>query len=166
MLVNYYIIFLGCGNGKYLWVNDKNLYNVGTDRCSNFLTICREKIPKSQTFAADSLKLPFRSGVFDSAISIAVVHHFSNAELRIKAIRELIRILSVNGTLLIYVWALENEGRTFTEQENFVPWHLQNTYEDDTKLETLGPEIYKEKNSTVYHRYYHMFKKDELEVSK
>jgi len=81
-----------------------------------------------------------------------------------KAIKEIIRILSVNGTFLIYVWALENEGRNFTEQENFVPWHLQNTYEDDSKkLETLGPEIFKEKNSTVYHRYYHMFKKDELE---
>jgi hypothetical protein len=81
----------------------------------------------------------------------------------LKAISELIRILSINGTLLIYVWALENEDRTFTEQENFVPWHLQNTYENDKQLDTLGPEIYKEKNSTVYHRYYHMFKKGELE---
>jgi len=58
MSILYLINVLGCGNGKYLWVNENNLYNVGTDRCANFLSICREKIPKSQTFSADSLKLP------------------------------------------------------------------------------------------------------------
>lgn len=156
---------VGCGNGKYLNVRDKEVYSIGTDRSFNLISICREKNTHNQVFAADSLKLPFRSGAFDSVISIAVVHHFSNADLRIHAISELIRILTVDGTLLIYVWAIEQDDKKFTEQDNFIPWHLQNNYEDNKQIETLGPEIIKEekKNSTVYHRYYHMFKQGELD---
>lgn len=33
---------VGCGNGKYLGLNDK-LWMVGTDRSENLLKICREK---------------------------------------------------------------------------------------------------------------------------
>lgn len=155
---------IGCGNGKYLNVNEK-IFTIGTDRSFNLISICREKNATNQIFVADSLKLPFRSAVFDSVISIAVVHHFSNVELRLKAISEIIRILKVNGTFLIYVWALEQDEKKFTQQDNFVPWHLQNNYENEQQIETLGPEIIKEekKNSTVYHRYYHMFIKGELE---
>ena len=156
---------IGCGNGKYLNVNDKTVFNIGTDRCFNLLQICRKKNEKNQVFAADSLKLPFRSGVFDTAISIAVVHHFSNVPLRLRAISEIIRIIAVGGKFLIYVWALEQEKK-FEQQDNFVPWHLQNNYQNENlQVTSLGPQIVKEekKNSTVYHRYYHMFKKDELE---
>jgi ubiquinone/menaquinone biosynthesis C-methylase UbiE len=94
-----------------------------------------------------------------------VVHHFSNVELSLKAINELIRVLKIDGTLLIYVWAMEQEEKKFTQQDNFVPWHLQDTYENENKLQTLGPQIIKEekKNATVYHRYYHVFVKGELE---
>lgn len=155
---------VGCGNGKYLNVND-NIFSFGTDRSFNLISICKEKSKNNQLFVADSLRLPIRSETFDSVISIAVVHHFSTVELRLKAIKELIRILRVKGTLLIYVWAMEQEEKKFTQQDNFVPWHLQDTYENDNKLTSLGPEIIKEekKNATVYHRYYHVFVKGELE---
>lgn len=155
---------VGCGNGKYLNVKDKDVYNIGTDRCLNLISICRDKNEQNQVFQADSLKLPFRSNCFERAISIAVVHHFSNNSLRLRAISEIIRILTIEGKFLIYVWALEQE-KNFKQQDNFVPWHLQKNYENNLQVKTLGPEIVKEekKNSTVYHRYYHMFRKDELE---
>jgi alkylated DNA repair protein alkB family protein 8 len=156
---------VGCGNGKYLNVSDKKIYTIGTDRSINLLSICRNKEVGNQVFAADSLKLPFRSNIFDSVISIAVIHHFSNPVLRKQAINELTRITRVDGKILIYVWALEQDEKKFENQDNFVPWHLQNTYETQQSIETLGPQIIKEdkKNSTVYHRYYHVFKKGELE---
>lgn len=34
-----------------------------------------------EVFASDCMRLPFRSGVFDAAISIAVLHHFSSEVL-------------------------------------------------------------------------------------
>lgn len=80
--------------------------------------------------AGDSLKLAFRNDSFDHAISIAVVHHFSTSELRIKALEELKRIVKVKGKILVYVWALEQEEKAFSEQDVFVPWNLHFKYEE------------------------------------
>ena len=161
-----YVLDVGCGNGKYLSVNE-NLNIFGTDRSGNLLSIAKEKNLNSQFFVADSLKLPVRSESFDAAISIAVIHHFSNELLRIQALREILRIVKKGGKILVYVWAMEQKEKKFTEQDNFVPWHLQKKYENETKVETLenGPSIMKDKkiDCTVYQRYYHVFYKGELE---
>ena len=161
-----YVLDIGCGNGKYLSVNE-NLITFGTDRSGNLLTIAKEKNINSQFFTADSLKLPVKSESFDAAISIAVIHHFSNELLRIQALKEIFRIVKKGGLVLVYVWAMEQKEKKFTEQDNFVPWHLQNKYENESKVSTLenGPNIMKDKkiDCTVYQRYYHVFYKGELE---
>jgi len=128
---------VGCGNGKYLSVNP-NLFAVGSDRSINLLEIAQEKNEKAQTFVADCLKLPIRSGIFDAAISIAVIHHLSSSGLRIQAIREMARILKPGGVALIYVWAFEQKGKQFASQDVFVPWHLHDCFEkgEKTKAET------------------------------
>ena len=139
----------------------------GVDRSGNLLSIAKDKNPNAQFIIADSLKLPIKSESFDAAISIAVIHHFSNELLRIKALKEIIRVIKKGGTILIYVWAMEQKEKKFTEQDNFVPWHLQNKYENETKVETLenGPSIIEDKkiDCTVYQRFYHVFYKNELE---
>ena len=161
-----YVLDIGCGNGKYLSVNE-NLKMFGTDRSGNLLSIAKEKNINSQFFVADSLKLPVKTESFDAAISIAVIHHFSNELLRIQALKEMFRIVKKGGNILVYVWAMEQKEKKFTEQDNFVPWHLQNKYENETKVETLqnGPNIMEDKkiDCTVYQRYYHVFYKGELE---
>ena len=163
---NSYVLDVGCGNGKYLSVNE-NLNMCGVDRSGNLLSIAKDKNPNAQFIIADSLKLPIKSESFDAAISIAVIHHFSNELLRIKALKEIIRVIKKGGTILIYVWAMEQKEKKFTEQDNFVPWHLQNKYENETKVETLenGPSIIEDKkiDCTVYQRFYHVFYKNELE---
>ena len=40
------------------------------------------------------------------------------------------RILKVGGQLLVYVWAYEQEEKKFQTQDVFVPWHLQDKYEE------------------------------------
>ena len=161
-----YVLDIGCGNGKYLSVNE-NLKMFGTDRSGNLLSIAKEKNINSQFFVADSLKLPIKRESFDAAISIAVIHHFSNELLRMQALKEMFRIVKKGGKILVYVWAMEQKEKKFTEQDNFVPWHLQNKYENETKVETLqnGPNIMEDKkiDCTVYQRYYHVFYKGELE---
>ena len=153
---NSFLLDVGCGNGKYLSINEK-LITFGTDRSGNLLSIAKEKNTNSQFFIADSLKLPVRSEFFDAVISIAVIHHFSNELLRIQALKEIIS----------YVWAMEQKEKKFTEQDNFVPWHLQKRFENETKVETLknGPNITEDNNINckVYQRYYHVFYKGELE---
>ena len=46
----------------------------------------------------------------------------------------------------------------------FVPWHLHFKYESDLEnIDHEGCEIDYEKRSVIYKRYYHVFKKGELE---
>ncbi|NXG79107.1 ALKB8 protein, partial [Baryphthengus martii] len=80
---------------------------VGCDRSKNLVDICGEK--NFQAFVCDALSVPICSGSCDACISIAVIHHFSTAERRLAAIRELARLLRPGGTALIYVWAMEQE---------------------------------------------------------
>lgn len=47
----------------------------------------------------------------DYVISVAVIHHFSTEERRLEAINELVRITKPGGTILIYVWAFEQQQK-------------------------------------------------------
>ncbi|KAG0360973.1 tRNA methyltransferase, has a role in tRNA modification [Mortierella sp. AD032] len=124
MPVGYVGADVGCGNGKYIGVNDK-LFIVGSDRSSNLISICGER--GHEAMVCDGLALPYRPQFFDFAISIAVIHHFISPERRVAAIEELLRIVRVGGRVLIFVWALEQTGkRDFDKdtQDVFVPWAL------------------------------------------
>ncbi|KAG0015382.1 tRNA methyltransferase, has a role in tRNA modification [Podila clonocystis] len=115
---------VGCGNGKYIGVNPK-LFMVGSDRSSNLISICGER--GHEAMVADGLALPYRSEFFDFAISIAVIHHFISPERRVAAIEEILRVVRVQGRILIFVWALEQTGkRDFDKdvQDVFVPWAM------------------------------------------
>ncbi|KAF9133821.1 tRNA methyltransferase, has a role in tRNA modification [Mortierella sp. 14UC] len=115
---------VGCGNGKYIGVNDK-LFMVGSDRSSNLISICGER--GHEAMVCDGLALPYRPQFFDFAISIAVIHHFISPERRKAAIEEILRIVRVGGRVLIFVWALEQTGKRDFDKETqdvFVPWAL------------------------------------------
>lgn len=160
------------------------MFNLGTDRSYNLLELCNQRDQDFQLFHCDSLKLPVRDNIFDSVISIAVIHHFSTKTLRLAAISEFHRILKVGGRVLIYVWAYEQENKVFKTQDVFVAWHLQDKYEEADQKGKESPEAQQQeeskessstssfietairaedKKATVYHRYYHVFKEGELE---
>jgi tRNA (uracil-5-)-methyltransferase TRM9 len=150
---------VGCGNGKYIGVNPRLIY-AGSDRSIGLAECCRTN--GHEVCVADNLRLPYRAGSFDAAISIAVVHHLSSEERRVEAVREILRILRPGGRMLMYNWAFEQTGRRkgFTEQDNLIPWHLQKAF----KKEPQGHgQVVKEKNCVVYKRFYHMFVEGESE---
>jgi ubiquinone/menaquinone biosynthesis C-methylase UbiE len=106
-----FVIDVGCGNGKNMLVN-KNINIMGCDVSESFVQICNNE-RNLNTFVCDNLKIPLRSNIFDYAISIAVIHHFTTRERRKKAIKEILRILKVGGKLMIYVWAFEQKLKVF-----------------------------------------------------
>ena len=86
------------------------------------------------------------------------------------AIKEILRVLRDEGEALIYVWALEQDEKIFQEQDIFVPWNLQYKFEDQKVLDNKQAYVEKqdvtineEKQAVVYKRYYHVFRKGELE---
>lgn len=103
------VIDAGCGNGKYLGLNPQCFF-VGCDLSSPLVSICSER--GSEVLLADTLHLPYRTGSFDAAISIAVLHHLSTEERRRKAVEELARVVAIGGNILITVWAVEQEDKT------------------------------------------------------
>jgi len=134
---------IGCGNGKNMKYKNTNAY--GCDASEELVKICQKADLNVKN--GDVTAIPFENNFFDHTICIAVIHHLSTNERRIKAIEELIRITKHGGTIMILVWALEQVERNkvrFTEADNFVDWK-------DLKT------------GKIHKRYYHVFAKGELE---
>lgn len=134
---------IGAGNGKNMKLRPDKF--AGCDMSDGLVNICKEN--KLNVVKGDILDIPFDADSFDNTICIAVIHHLSTIERRKKAISELLRITKPDGKIMVQVWALEQDGKTgkeFKEQENIVNWT------DKEKKE-------------IYGRYYHVFKKNELE---
>ncbi|XP_051965447.1 probable tRNA methyltransferase 9B isoform X2 [Xyrauchen texanus] len=111
---------VGCGNGKYLHINE-NIFKLGCDVCRPLVDSAWSQGHEVQL--CDGLRLPYRDGCFDAVLSIAVIHHMSTKERRIRAIKEMARTLRVGGQIMIYVWAMEQKRRKFEKQDVFIPWN-------------------------------------------
>ncbi|CAL7935142.1 unnamed protein product [Xylocopa violacea] len=171
------VLDVGCGNGKYLH-QQKHIFKIGCDRSYNLMKICRSK--NLEVLLSDCLYLPYKDNSLDAVICIAVIHHLSTHERRKQAIRELARILRLNGKCLIYVWAKEQEKdstRTAylrcnnAKKEENVSCTQQLTeygvslpiHENRTKFlsnDMLVP--WKRKGGGNFLRYYHVFEENEL----
>ena len=151
---------IGCGNGKYLMVNP-NVFIVGSDRSSNLVAIAAKHQPHT-ALVSDILDLPHPKGVFDFAISIAVVHHLSTLERRVQATVSIMQHLKSGGRALIFVWALEqgssrrgwNEN---DEQDVIVPWVTRGSKKNAANGGNGTSE------DKVFNRYYHLYAQGELE---
>ncbi|KAI1397800.1 S-adenosyl-L-methionine-dependent methyltransferase [Hypoxylon fuscum] len=180
---------VGCGNGKYLDVN-RDIVILGSDRSANLVRLARdlkvvgsaaESRGKSSAGAevvgvADGLELPFGgSRRVDFAICIAVLHHLSTRERRIEGVKALLDcVVPGAGKVLVYVWALEqgssrrgwDEGTA--DQDQLVPWVLRQNKKklkkEASREEDNGrsPDD-KDTGDTTYQRYYHLYRKGELE---
>lgn len=152
-------------------------YVVGFDRCEALLrlsftdmenTSCvgnsssassskqTNRVPsRADALCCDLQRSPFRSGVFDAILCIAVLHHYSSHSRRVAAVQSLIRLLRPGtGELLIYVWAFEKSKKATHNVDEatgdaMIPWRM------NTKFDVGGK---------VYQRYYHLFKEGELEA--
>ncbi|KAF1793615.1 S-adenosyl-L-methionine-dependent methyltransferase [Phytophthora cactorum] len=159
---------VGCGNGKYLRVNP-SLCMIGADRS---IPLMHAGAPSgSNLLGCDALKVPLRTGAFDAALSIAVLHHISTEERRVALIRELARLVRVGGEVLIVAWAFEQDGRSkrrFEKQDVMVEWKLQQKYakEEEKEDDATGShgKVDHEKRWVVYERYCHVYCSGELEA--
>lgn len=79
----------------------------------------------------------------------------------------MVKSVKVGGQILITVWAFEQEDektgkRKYTEQDVFVPWHLQKRWQTPAdRQKKLDTEI-SSKGEIIFKRYYHLFKEGEL----
>tara|TARA_Y100000780_G_scaffold186072_1_gene172558 strand:+ start:1083 stop:1694 length:612 start_codon:yes stop_codon:yes gene_type:complete len=137
---------LGCGNGKNMLRYKELGFNIsGIDNCEEFIEICKER--DLNVYLKDIKDLSsFEDESYDSIICIAVIHHLKLYQDRINVINETIRMLKKGGKSMFMVWAVEQpekSRRKFKHGDNIVTW--------------------KKHDSTIYERYYYIYKKGELE---
>jgi SAM-dependent methyltransferase len=87
-------------------------------------------------------KIPFPTGSFDYALSIAVIHHLKKED-HLPSLNEMFRVMKPGGTALITAWNHFNPKfwKFLFKKEAFVPWKI---------------------NDKTYHRYYYFFSFFEL----
>ena len=117
---------VGCGNGKYMGLR-RDLAVVGCDRSPPLAEICGGR--GFNACVGDALVVPFRRGLADAALSIAVLHHISTVERRRLLLLQLLECVRPDGgRIFVQAWAAEQgEGsrRDFRGgQDALVPWCL------------------------------------------
>ena len=161
---------VGCGNGKYIQKSylgkpvSAGRFLLGSDRSIKLLGICKER--GFDVIHCDNMALPYRSGIFDGVISIAVFHHFSTVPRRLLALRELSRVMKVGGRLLLYAWAQEQDGasrRRFDGPDVLVQWHLRQSTTKNIKNTVTSTKCTDEAPKAVFDRYCHVYVQGELE---
>lgn len=157
------ILDAGSGNGRNLLFPERS---VAADYSLQLLGISRERRACISHCRLDLCHaLPFKSGVFDAAISVAAIHHIASHERRLGALRAILRVLKGEGLFFLCVWSSDpggnrskfvsippleqpgssegaEAGRGFSENDVFATW----------------------KNRAGADRYYHLFEEGEAEA--
>ncbi len=138
------ILDVGCGNGRlYDVFKEKDINYSGIDNSEQLIKIAKEKFPETDFHVADILKIPFPDNSFDKVYCIAVLHHIPSKQLRTEALKELRRVLKLDGLLILTVWnlwqtriswrqvckniILKITGRSQLDPKDiFTPWKSQN----------------------------------------
>lgn len=138
------LLDLGCGNGRHGRIASKNgLEVVGVDASKKLLKIAKESSDPDEDWVRGGFKrLPFKDESFDNVIFIAGIHHLKKG--RIKALKEVKRVMKKGGYILISSWARELDRWELEEDECdiIVPWHRE--------------------DGEVIDRFYHLYRLPEL----
>ena len=117
------VLEAGCGNGKTLSVLCRDGSNAtGIDIAISALRLAQETIPTARFVKADIRALPFCNVTFDAVIAVHIIGAL-NKQDRIRAARELHRVLVPNGTLFFREFSVHDfrcgKGKP-TEQNSFL----------------------------------------------
>ena len=166
------LLDVGAGNGKNV---PPGSVAVACDRSIELMKIARTR--GVECVRCDGIALPYRPGIADAVISIAVIHHFATPERRLAALRSLLRLLRPGGEALVYVWAKE-QARDRGGADVLIDWEMRpvappgRAGPTDSATAAGGPvsvEVPRSPANTPAReappsrrRYYHLFEEGEL----
>ena len=162
-----YGLEIGCGNGKNMrYAIDIGLKMAGIDTCRSFVDMCRKKY-KLDVCVSNAIQQIYVDELFDFAISIAVFHHLSTEDHRIKVLQNMINVLKSKGSGLVTVWAVEQDSdskRNFVPGDNMVTWYKP-YYVNNVKKYTQYDRYYYVFNKQMFLDYINTFR-DQIEVNR
>ncbi|MGD0779247.1 MAG: methyltransferase domain-containing protein [Dehalococcoidales bacterium] len=140
------LLNVGCAHGPDFIPFKESFELYGVDYSPQMLDLAKKYAAKNQfsvnLVEADARNLPYANDFYDFAIAIAVYHHIEDKDGRMKALKELYRVLKPGGEAFITVWN-RWQPRHWLQKKSFMePW--------------------KTREKTLY-RYYYLFTYRELE---
>ncbi len=106
------LLDVGCGNGRHAVVaQNKGMHVIGVDASAELAHIADQRLSENQrSRRADVLKgsaidLPLARNSVDHALFIAALHNIPGRDRRVRALREVRRVMRPRGMALITVWA-------------------------------------------------------------
>lgn len=105
------VLDFGCGNGRILELfSGKKIEYTGVDVSEKLIEIAKARHSMSSDYKFQKIsgsdRLPFTDNYFNSVYSIAVFHHLPGRELRKATVKELYRVLTPGGKIIVTVWNL------------------------------------------------------------
>jgi len=142
------ILDIGSGNGRNSNYNNHIVFCI--DISNEQLKMNNFK--NNLSIHANMISIPFKNNSFDSILSIASFHHLKTIKQRHSCLKEMKRVLTKNGKILLSVWSIDQPKKTkriFTNYgDNIVNWNTN-------RKNTNGDFI-------IIPRYYYIFKLDEI----
>ena len=146
----HYVLVIGSGARELAII--KKLHEDSNKERETIFIICIKTQDNCEYILSNCLNIPLLDNSIDYIMSIAVIHHLSTPNRRLASLMEIYRVLKIGGKSLIYAWAKEQpKFKNESSQDVFVKWNLQKKYSNLNQDET-------------FYRYYHLFKKNELEL--
>ena len=153
------VLDIGCGNGRHSIPCSYKVKNViGLDISKNLLKITKKKqinnnIMNLSLIHSNFKFIPIKNNTIDSIFFIASLHNLYNRKNRIESLKELNRILKINGKALISVWSKwQDKYRNYFLKRYF--FNKNNEFGDIT--------IYWRKDNLNIPRFYHLYSKKEF----
>jgi len=152
---------IGCGNGRHLIPCAQHCQTViGIDISRNLLSIVEKKlkehnITNTHLYHANVIQLPLNDESVDAVLYIASLHNVEGQGNRIQSLKEVNRILKINGKALISVWS--------RWQDKFRMQFLKKWFTQIGKSEFGDIDIYWRQHGLNIPRFYHLYSKKELQ---
>lgn len=148
LIDNSTILDIGSGNGRNSNYNKYFVFCIDI----SFQQLKMNNSNNNLSIHGNMINIPFKNNSFDYILSIASFHHLKNIEERHYCIKEMKRVLSKNGKIILSVWSINQPKkikRIFTNYgDNIVNW---NTNRKDCN-----------NNFIIVPRYYYIFKLHEI----
>ncbi len=151
---------VGSGNGRHLIPCAKHCKKViGLDVSGELLKITQEKLMENKLVNvdlvhSDAVNIPLNENSVDAVLFIAALHNVPQRYRRIKALKEINRILKPNGKAIISVWS--------RWQDKFRQHFLRKCLTKVDKNEFGDIDVYWRQHGLNIPRFYHLYSKREL----
>lgn len=101
------VLDAGCGNGRLSEIFQKiKVDYIGLDSSPNLIRLAKRLYPEYKFIVGEITNLPFAENSFAAVFSVAVFQHLPSRKLRLRALKDIYRVLRPGGFFIMTNWNL------------------------------------------------------------